>query len=239
MFCIFPDSSQLKTRMNVIVGSSRSAKLDLAFKNTHNVEVWSRPGGTYSTMKSLVDKHHIYHHGGADLLDFQTHIYIVAGLCDVTSKHKNYKENYSEITFDTTSEAAIIHVESSIRDLQTYILSYGYIPIFCTIVPSHIESQNLHNLSRRKTSLLKHTSEYRVMQDMAMTTFRHLNQFIPSLNNELGMTTPFLHRSVMQNTKKGKSYFQYKKLPDGCHASSKLNTSWAKEITHAITKNRS
>jgi hypothetical protein len=77
------------------------------------------------------------------------------------------------------------------------------------------------------------------MQDRAMTTFRHLNQFIPSLNNELGMITPFLHRSVMQNTKKAKSYFHFRKLPDGCHAFHKLNATWAKEISHAISKNRS
>ena len=75
------------------------------------------------------------------------------------------------------------------------------------------------------------------MQDQAMTVFRSLNKFILELNSELGMSTPFLHRSVMKNTKKGKNYFQFRKLPDGCHASPALNSEWAREINHAIKLN--
>jgi hypothetical protein len=170
-------------KMNVIIGSSRSSKLDRVFKENHSVEVWSRPGGTYNSMKDLVDQHSIYHHGGPAESDFQTHFYIVAGVCDVTNKVKNDAENYAEIIFSDSPESKIEKAKDSAKRLQNYILSFNYIPIFCTIVPAHIETQNLHNFQTGKTSSLKHSPAYNHMQDQAMQVFRSLNKFIPELNS--------------------------------------------------------
>ena len=86
--------------MNVIIGSSRSKDLGKTepLLSNHTVEIWSLPGGRYNQMKH-VDKHMILHHGGVPMPHTaKSHFYVVAGLCDVTTKTNNRKEHYTEVT---------------------------------------------------------------------------------------------------------------------------------------------
>ena len=232
---IFP----YQVAMNTIVGASRTfglANID-PLKDNHTVEVWSTPGGKYTDMIDLIQNHTILHHGGP-IEEDQTHIYVAAGVCDITTKLSNPKKHYCEVVFKTEASTSIDNTKSRILDLQRHIIKLGHTPIFCTIVPTHLETLNFHYLNKNKTSYLSHSSKYQEMQDEAMTVFNSINTFIPDINSKLGMTTPFLHRSVMHNTKKSKHYFQYKKLPHRCHASPELKMKWAIELDHAIQINR-
>ena len=226
--------------MNIVVGSSRTRDLDKVepLKSNETVEVWTRPGGRYADMKALIDQHLIYHHGGPNLNHGQSHVYVVAGLCDITEKIKNKNSHYQEIIFRENPEIAITRIKSSIKDLQSYILSQNLIPIFCTIVPSHLEKQNLHSFDKGYTDHLDFISQYHNMQDEAMKVFEHLNTHIPIINSSLNMATPNVHNSVFHNKSGGKKYFQFSKLADGCHPTSELKTIWAKHIDRAIKENR-
>jgi hypothetical protein len=229
-----------QVKMNVIIGSSHSSGLGEIplLRDNQTVEVWSRPGRKYEHMKELVDNHNIYNHGGPAIMNGETHFYIVAGLCNVTTKVTDRRNNYSEIIFSGHTSTVLENAKFQILNLQKYILDQSSTPIFSTIVPSHIETQNSKCFDKNKTRYLLHSHEYHQMQDNEMSVIKKLNQFILTLNKELGLTTPFLHRSVMHNSHQHQQYFQFRKLPDGCHASLKINNIWAKEITHAIALNR-
>lgn len=230
----------LLQKMNIIIGASRCRDLDKLepLKSDQTVEVWSRGGAKYDDMKDLINQHYIYHHGGAPLIRGQTHFYIVAGLCDITKKLSNRSTNYQEVIYIEPFQETIDRVKSSILKLRSLIISQGSIPIFCTIVPQHLSSWNTSRFDQNKTSQLNYSSSYEHMQTRLMDTTKALNVFLLELNQTLNLSTPCLHRSVMHNQKKGKTYFQHTLLVDGCHASAKVKESWAAGIGGAITRNR-
>lgn len=224
--------------MNVIIGSSRCKDIKRyePLKTNETVEVWSRPGGRYHHMKTLVDDHVIYNHGGPTATMGKTHIYIMAGLCDVTTKLNDRSTHYTEVIFQGDPQNSATQIIEDIRNLQRYIHLQNAKAIFCTIVPSHLATQNYYWLSKRRTSYHKFSDMYDGMQIDAMKTLDIINTEIPQINKALGLATPMLHRSVF-HIKKGKTYFQHSLLPDGCHGSEKANNLWAKYINRAISLN--
>lgn len=226
--------------MNVIIGSSRCRDMKKyePLKSNNTVEVWSRPGGRYKQMKYLVDDHVIYNHGGPSTLNGDTHIYVMAGLCDITTKLNNKADHYTEVIFQGDPKISAINVLEDIKNLQKYIHLQKAKAIFCTIVPSHLASQNLFYLNKRRTSYHKFEDMYEEMQMEAMKTIDIINVEIPQINQVLGLATPMMHRSVF-HIKKGKSYFQHSLLPDGCHAGEKASNLWAKYLNRAIVLNHS
>jgi hypothetical protein len=194
--------------MNIIVGSSRARELsNIDPLRANRIEVWSLPGGKFLQMKSLVKKHFILNHGGpATLSPGKPTFYIVAGLCDITSKIKDRSQNYTEIIFTENPDQAISRVLKDINTLKSYIENQDAIPVFSTIVPCNIEIQNQYLFDRGTTQYLKYSHKYEEMQAALMHVIENINQEIPTINSKLHLATPMLHRTVFQN-KKGKQYF--------------------------------
>ena len=186
-----------------------------------------------------MDNHYIFHHGGPPAMETQdTHFYIIAGLCDITKKIKNRRENYMEVIYNDEPSETISRVLSSIYSLKKYIENLNAKPIFTTITPSHLETLNHKWFDSGRTCRLSYSHNYQEMQVEVMKVFEEINNNITQINSQNGLATPMLHRSVMHNVKKGSKYFQHSKLSDGCHATNSLNKIWAKYIDRAIQLNR-
>jgi hypothetical protein len=236
-FLYFPGEG---TKMNIVIGSSRTKGLNSveSLKSNKAVEVWTLPGGKYNQMSELVDQHLIYCHGGPMPPTEILHFYIVAGLCDVTKKLNNRNHHYTEVTYKEKPQQTFDRVIPDILNLKQYILSQNAMPIFCTIIPSHIQTQNNIWFDRGVTTSLCYAHEYDDMQSGALEAIRLINEEIPKINLASGLSTPYLHQTLSHKSK-GKRYFQYTLLSDGCHAGDKLKTLWAKCLNRAIKLNRS
>ena len=150
-------------------------------------------------MRKLIEKHTLLHHGGAPESQHPSHIYMIAGLCDVTCKLSNFKTHYKEIIFTESPYECTSRVKHEIYKLHNHILDQNYIPIFSTIIPSHLEKLNSYWLDHNVTSRLDHSSHYAEMQVGLVQAIQEINKFIPTLNQTLGLSTPCLHRNVFHN----------------------------------------
>jgi hypothetical protein len=112
------------TKMNIVIGSSRSRDLGKVEPLISNktVEIWSIPGGRYHQLKSSVDNHLMYHHGGSTLQTEKTHFYIVAGLCNITRKISNRQDQYTEIVYDQIPALTAENAITEIQNLKQYVL---------------------------------------------------------------------------------------------------------------------
>ena len=77
------------------------------------------------------------------------------------------------------------------------------------------------------------------MQTNLHQTIELENAFINTINHELKLHTPILHRSILHFKSKGKkTYFRYSKFADGCHPNQELKQEWARLLIGAMVKNR-
>ena len=226
--------------MNVVVGASRARDIakTILIKSNPLVEVWSLPGGKYAGMKQLIEKHTLYHHGCPPDSQETTQIYVIAGICDVSQKISSYKNKYKEIVLLENSNDCVTRVKNEIQNLHHHILDLNYSPIFATIIPTHLEKLNFHWLDHNVTMKLDYSHQYSIMQDGLLESIKELNAYIPTINKSLGLSTPCLHRTVLHNKSKGRSYFQHSRLHDGCHADESLNLSLAECLDRSFTLNR-
>ena len=147
-------------------------------------------------MENLGENHMVYHHGGPMLSTGIPHFYVVAGLCDVTKKINNKNTHYTEVIFDRDPSEAAMEASKEIKKLKLYIQAHNAVPIFCTIIPSHIESQNYSWFDRGITSHLNYSHRYDEMQSGAMEAIETINAEIQAINIETGVSTPFLHQTI-------------------------------------------
>jgi hypothetical protein len=228
--------------MNVIVGSSRSRDLGKfePLKSNPTVEIWSVPGGKYCQLTVSVDEHMLYHHGGPMPPTEKTHFYIVAGLCNITKKINRRQEKYTEVIYDQIPAETARNTIQEIQNLKTYILAQKAVPIFCTIIPSHISTQNNKWFDQGITSSLHFSHRYEDMQSGAMEAINIVNDKIPIINSETGVSTPFLHQTIThRKSKNDKRRYQFSLLHDDCHTGDRAHNLWAKCIGKAIVLNRS
>jgi hypothetical protein len=143
------------------------------------------------------------------------------------------------VIFSKTPEIAVRNLKSEIITLRDNVLSINALPVFCTICPQNIEIYNINQLNKSKTILLKHEKDYSSMQSNLHQTVELANDFINTINHELNIHTPILHRALQHFKGKGKKpYFRYSKFSDGCHPNYKLKEEWANLLVGAMTKNR-
>ena len=226
-------------QMDVIVGSSRTGGMKhIPIIRANSVEVFTIPGGTYRKMWDVVKNHVTYHEPLPDQREKSVY-YIMAGICDLTTKISDQRNHYAEVTFTSTPESSIRNLKSEIIHLRDSILSVNATPVFCTICPQNIQIYNNNLLSKEKTLSLKHEKDYHHMQTNLHKAVELANIFINTINHELNLHTPILHRSILHFKGKGKkTYFRYSKFTDGCHPNQELKQEWARLLIGAMAKNR-
>jgi hypothetical protein len=226
--------------MDVIVGSSRGRNLGVTLKNLFHMENWSVSGAQIYQMEEQVDNHYwLYIFPNPLYPGESTYIYVVGGICDITTKLKNRAEGYQEIVYNKDVSSNISEVMDLYRHLCQHILSRDCIPVISTIVPVSVQKANNFLLDRNKTSVLYHTHEYFTMQNDVMAVCNALNPQIQELNKLQNVHTLSLHTSVFHNVKKGgKKCFQHINLFDGVHPNPTLSNRWEQILKMTIENNR-
>ena len=221
--------------MNALIGDSRVRSLKFEHLNSLS-ENWVLPGAKIMGMEELIQDCVIMHHGE----DYQgkMHVYISAGICDLTTKLKS--KNYEEIIFESDKiDEIILKTMSSFKSIHQLSLREDVTPVFTTIYPMSLKAWNLNRLDQKKTSYLVHQTEYDVMQLHLEETLEELNKFIIQLNVTTGVTTPLVHKHLVHHRGKGNTTYKYNLLCDGCHPNTHLKSKIAHSIAQAIKKNRS
>ena len=220
--------------MNALVGDSRvrSFKLNYLSELSDN---WSLPGAGVRKMEDLIQDCIIMHHGE----DYcgKMHIYISAGLCDLTTRLKT--RHYEEIIFETVKCDEIkLQTKASLQHIHQFAIKEDVIPIFTTIYPMSLNDWNMNRLHQNKTSYLNYQDDYISMQNSLQALIEDLNKFIVQLNLSIGMTTPLIHKHLVHYRGKGNTTYKLNLLIDGCHPCPTLMSNIANSISQAIKKNR-
>jgi hypothetical protein len=223
--------------MDIIIGSSRAK--NLSHQSSLRTETWSTPGAKISDMHQSVDDHIMLNFPLNPLLvESRNFMYVVCGICDVTTKIKNKQEDYQEIVYNKDPLDNISQLKSDLLELRQYIIQNNLIPVLATIMPVDIKKANFFLLDHGKTSALKFSHKYDEMQKNIYHVCDEINNFIHSTNSTNNVHTLSLHSLVFHNTYNGKKYFKPNHLFDGVHADSVL-TSKINRILHlTIVNNR-
>lgn len=223
--------------MNSLIGDSRVRGLKFGpLANCIN-DLWFKPGARVLDMEDLVRDCVIMHHG-EDTYDGKLHIYISAGICNITQRIKN--NNYEEIIFNIDNADSVI--DNAIRELDyihKFTIAEGAVPIFTTIYPMSLARWNAVRLSQNKTKILNYADDYESMQVNMEGAVFMVNNHILELNKIVSMTTPNLWNQTKHHRgKKAKTSHKYNLLVDGCHPDSQLKLKIGESIAQAIGKNR-
>ena len=174
----------------------------------------------------------------------KTHVYILAGIPDITDKHtsQNRYYRYTECTYTENSNATIARLKKEIQTCKNQIIAAGAIPIFCTITHVSIAEYNKHLLNEGKTTILYHQDHYTEMQIQLEVTINEINHYIDTVNHSQNMSTPMCHSAIRhrRGKKGGRKYMKniYRKLKDGVHGTKETRKLWAAAIEGAIRNNR-
>jgi lysophospholipase L1-like esterase len=204
----------------------------LTYKLSDN---WSKPGARINQMEDLIRDCIIMHHG-EDSYKNSLHIYISAGICDITKrlKGKGYEEVIVNLNEIESTKCKIIR---SLNDIQKFTLNEGATPIFTTIYPMSLHDWNNNRLCQRKTTNLQHVELYPKMQTKMEEMIREVNTHIININVNIGVATPLIHKHLVHNRGKGNSSYKFNMLNDGCHPNQTLKIKIANSIAVAIKKN--
>jgi len=195
-------------------------------------DLWGKPGGCVKNCMELVDDNIILHH--PPLTNLKSHYYIMAGICDITTKISSHK--YQEVIFDNPEMKTQLLLQD-LGMLSQHILKAGATPILCTIPTMHLATWNQTRIREEKTSHLNYVTEYDSMQKELDSALAHINSHIIQMNLSLGLATPLLHTSLLRN-KHGKQYTLYKLLSDGCHPSEPMTLNIVKSLIKAFELNK-
>ena len=226
--------------MNILVSSSRGAglpeRMDLG---PYPLRSDIKGGGKLKQLSqmalALLPPPHRYKH--------TTHVYILAGIPDLTeklySKHPYY--NYTESIFTEDPEQAIHRMKQEINTCAKTITDAGATPCFATITSCDIHKYNQTLLKDNKTSELLHKNYYEDMQTRLHTTIEEVNKYIAQTNREHNMSTPFCHTAIKKRSGKGTDAhytYRYSLLYDGVHGKNSTKRDWARTLANAIRLNR-
>ena len=218
--------------MNILVANSRGAGLRELIPNSIVQKVLYRPGARVSSLGHLAANTNVSLNSPSE-----SHVYILAGIPDITTKLKG--EKYEEVVFLDQPETATSKILDTIISTKSLLEKAKIKPIFCTISSMHIEKWNQTRLRQNKTTKLCYTSQYTQMQNNLNITLDAVNYKIIELNKNSGMHTPMTHKVIKHPKGKGKHNYKYNLLVDGVHGDQKAKAQWAKGIIQAIKKNRS
>ena len=114
----------------------------------------------------------------------------------------------------------------------------GATPIFTTIYSLDLATWNNIRLNQRKTSVLNYESDYNSMQIALNEAISLVNDAIITLNKNMMVATPMIHKCLLHNVRKGIKHWQYHKLVDGCHPNEPIKEDIANSLNRAIQLNR-
>ena len=171
-----------------------------------------------------------------------SHIYILAGLPDVTTRVKSEEPSYRyvESIFVESPDQVIQRVNQEFDKCARDIARAGAVPIFCTVVGCNIEKYNRQLLNSGQTHYLHHSDHYSQWQIEINHVMKEINAHIININRRNGMATPHLHSDITEHRGKKKRYYitKWERLHDGVHGTDATKTLWAKTIARAIEINR-
>ena len=228
--------------MDAIIGASRVKDLeDLIAKKhpyPHMLKSIIAPGKPLSEIQGLA-----YDYLEKECHDpTNTHIYYVAGLCDITYKEKEdfYRdfECYEEVLIKEVPYEINNRVCDLINSVSAHTLYYGAKPCFATIPPISIETWNTVRLNQGKTSFLLHHQKYPEMQDMLNEAVFFINRHITEINESHNMATPDLEAAICEKRAGKATRVHYTRFVDGVHPTDRTQKKWAKKLLRAIVANR-
>ena len=186
------------------------------------------PGGKLRTLCNMAfDK--LKHVEGQKL------VYFVAGIPDICSLERDRMDNYEESYLKHDIDH-VQNMKSIFHHVQSKLEKIGCEVVFATITTMSFEIWNGHRMSIRKTRVLKHQSDYAIMQERLNKILHELNSYITSINSRNQMVTPFLHAPV-HKCRGGKLRYLYSRLVDGVHPTPSLATQWVERIQACVKAN--
>ena len=229
--------------MNILVASSRGVGMkERIGKGVPGASLSSShvmPGGTLNqitdkAIEAIPDTIHT---------SALPHIYIIAGVPDITHKLKGRQSGryYTESVYTGDPDNTIQNIKSRIDTCAAAIIRKGAKPIFSTISPINLDKYNNNLLQSGKTCTLKHTYEYPNMQKHIDHIIAQINTHIRLTNRQTGVSTPFTHTAVLKRHGKGrKGYYKpdWGALYDGIHGTDDTKDKWAHTLTTCIQINR-
>ena len=219
--------------MNIVVASSRGRGLKEFLPTKTKVKVIG--GGSINRLKNEAMKLLPPPHGRK-----RAHIYFVCGIPDITSLDRIPGENYSESVYQELPHVTVDRYVKKIKNCQNFFVERGAVPVFATIPRVNLAKYNLYLLLNKITSHLKHSDQYKIMQENLDQAIDNINDQIYEINNKIKVSTPFLHHSIRERRGcKGKRYtsFRWEKLFDGLHASKDLHPVWAEILSKSFALN--
>ena len=111
---------------------------------------------------------------------------------------KDRNQHYRECIYSEESQVTIDRFTTELQSCKDYLVRHGALPIFATVPRLSIANYNNFFVSHNTTSFLRYSAEYPAMQGKLNTTIDTINDFIYNLNKSTGVSTPFLHISIME-----------------------------------------
>ena len=224
--------------MNVLLATSRG--YDLKDKTPKEVPLTARviSGGSLKKLNSIAKSSPSI--ASPRFSTTPTHVYIMAGIPDITEKLHG-PHNYTECIYNNTPQSTIQNIKIDMQEIANTIISRGAKPIFGTIAPINILKYNTFLKEKRKTSMLKHTHQYDDMQQKVDHIITELNEHIKTTNSTNDLATPFFHMDITKrHSKGGRGYrtIHWDNLYDGLHATQHTKQKWANTLKSAIDRNR-
>ena len=179
--------------MNILIAASRGGCLTSMIRG-YNVIQDVSPG---ASLRELTGKA-IARIPPPGCSNNKTHVYIMAGIPDITDKHtsQNRHYRYTECTYTEHSNDTITRSKKEINHCKDTIMAAGAIPILCTITHVSIADYNNHLLKGGKTTILHHQAHYTDMQIKLKATMNEISHYIDTTNHIINMSTPMCHSTI-------------------------------------------
>ena len=220
--------------MDFLMATSRGRGIPNKMGEGFHLESIIKPGAKLTDIKTLIEKRL-----ARDVCDSgENHVYILAGIPDITELLKNHRTHYRECIYSENPQNTIQALKDNIQDITNITEQLGAKAIFCTIAPINIKTYN----QSFHTSTHTYAHLYDSMQTQINQVIIEINSFIQTHNRTRELATPLCHFAIVRRHGKGhRGYYKYhwEGLFDGVHATGDTQEKWANSIKAAIHKNRS
>ena len=148
-------------------------------------------------------------------------VMVMAGVCYLTNKHLN-----GMVTPIYTEVGQLLEVMTDrLHKLYNEVTGLGHRIVFCEMVGLDI---NVYNGT---------VGCYNIQQEVINQGLPHLNNIIVCLNEEHGLITPWLQKTVHPLKNDGSRGTKYQRLRDGLHLLTTTADYWIGFLAHACVAN--
>lgn len=175
-----------------------------------------------------------------------THVYNLAGICDVTIKETG-KVRLARDDIESASayiESEICEAENDVASLVEHELKYIHAPITGMYIAAYNSRKSKKRKRGAETPEVKETAssdgekvEYTEEQNQLNDIIIATNKKIAAFNERNKMETPWTSSIIHKSDSNGFRH-EYRKLkPDGCHLTEEVRNFWARELADVVKKN--